>query len=82
MSEAQVATPEQEVQAQQFIEQAKQQAMQEIQQNMQIEIQMRVNALSAAVNLFEGSSVSAPEEVSKAATTFLKFLKQGEASNV
>ena len=81
MSEAQPATPEQEAGAQAIID-AKKQAYQDMQANMQIELQMRVNALSAAVNLFEGSSVSAPEEVSKAATTFLKFLKQGEASNV
>jgi len=82
MSDAQQATPEQEAQAQAFLDQARQQAMQEVQQNMQIEIQMRLNALSAAVTLYEGGSGEAAEEIAKTATTFLKFLKQGEVSNV
>jgi len=77
MSEAQQATPEQESQAQQFIEQAKQQAMQEIQQNMQIEIQMRTVALAEAVKAKkEGIGASA---ITESAEAFLKFLKTGEA---
>jgi rRNA processing protein Krr1/Pno1 len=77
MSEAKPATPEQQNQAQQFIEQAKQQAMQEIQQNMQIEIQMRGNSLSLAVNANEPGTD--PAIIAKTAEVFLKFLKQGAA---
>jgi hypothetical protein len=77
---AQPATSAQEAGAQAIIN-AQKQAYQDMQANMQIELQMRVAALTAAVNLYEGGSAVASEEVSKAATTFLKFLKQGEASN-
>lgn len=63
MSDSQQATREQ------------QERMQAAIQNAQIEIQMRVQALGAAVNASEGTA----EEVARAATVFLKFLKQGEA---
>ena len=77
MSEAQEATPEQQAQAGQFIEQAKQQAIQDIQQNMQIEIQMRSIALSEAVRAKkEGFGAVA---ITEAAEVFLKFLKTGES---
>jgi hypothetical protein len=79
MSDAQQATPEQHERMQAAIAEAQQRAAQEIQQNAQIEIQMRVQALSAAVNA--NTVGSEPETVAKAATVFLKFLKQGEASN-
>jgi len=75
MSEAQVATPEQEAQAQQFIAQAKQQAMQEVQQNMQIEIQMRGNSLNLAVQANEPGTD--PATIAKTAAVFLEFLKKG-----
>ena len=77
MSEAQAATLEQQNQAQEFIEQAKQQAMQEIQQNMQIEIQMRSNSLNLAVQANEPGTD--PTTIAKAATVFLEFLKKGAA---
>ena len=76
MSEAQQATPEQQERMQAVIKDAQQQAMQELQQNAQIEIQMRVQALGAAVN---ASASNTPEEIAKAATIFLGFLKKGEA---
>jgi len=50
MSEAQAATPEQQERMQAAIAEAQERAMQEVQQNAQIEIQMRVQALGAAVN--------------------------------
>ena len=75
---AQPATPAQEAGAQAIID-AQKQAYQDMQANMQIELQMRVAALTAAVNAKEDGDL--PESVSKAATLFLKFLKQGEASN-
>ena len=77
MSEAQAATPEQQSQAQEFIEQAKKQAMQEIQQNMQIEIQMRGNSLNLAVQANEPGTD--PVTIAKTATVFLEFLKKGAA---
>ena len=55
---------------------AQQKAIQDIQNNMQIEIQMRVQALGAAVNA--NNQGVEPEIVAKAASVFLKFLKQGE----
>jgi hypothetical protein len=75
---AQPATPEQREAAEDFIAKAKQQAMQEVQQNMQIEIQMRSNALSLAVEAHKGLI---PADITTTATTFLKFLKQGESFN-
>jgi hypothetical protein len=77
MSEAQQATPEQEAQAQAFIDQARQQAMQELQQNMQIELQMRGNALGMAVNA--NTAGTDPVTIAKTAQVFLEFLKKGEA---
>ena len=81
MSEAQAATPEQQSQAQEFIEQAKKQAMQEIQQNMQIEIQMRGNSLSLAVEAHKGVEFDNQSafEIARTAQTFLEFLKKGAA---
>jgi hypothetical protein len=79
MSEAQPATPAQEAGAQAIIE-AQKQAYQDMQANMQIELQMRVNALSAAINA-NAPGTATPEVIAATATTFLKFLKQGEASN-
>jgi hypothetical protein len=64
MSEAQVATPEQEAQAQQFIEQAKQQAMQEIQQNLAVQA---------------NEPGTDPATIAKTASVFLEFLKKGTA---
>jgi len=77
MSEAQAATPEQQERMQAAIAQAQEQAMRELQQNAQIEIQMRVQALGAAVNA--NNQGTEPETIAKAASVFLKFLKQGEA---
>jgi hypothetical protein len=77
MSEAQAATPEQQERMQAAIAQAQEQAMRELQQNAQIEIQMRVQALTAAVNANnQGAEASL---IASTANTFLKFLKQGEA---
>ena len=78
MSDSQQASPEQQERMQSAIKEAQERAMQEVQQNAQIEIQMRVQALGAAVTLFEGSALSAADDVAKSATIFLKFLKQGE----
>lgn len=77
MSEAQAATPEQQDRMNDAIRAAQEQAIQEVQRNAQIEIQMRVQALGAAVNATKDTAT--PEEISKAASVFLKFLKQGEA---
>lgn len=79
MSEAQPATQEQQKAAAEFIAKAKEEAMKEVQQNMQIEIQMRSNALSLAVEAHKGLT---PADITATAITFLKFLKQGEATNV
>jgi len=76
MSDSQQATPEQQERMQAAIVEAQERAMQEVQQNAQIEIQMRVQALGAAVN---ASASNTPEEIAKAATIFLGFLKKGEA---
>jgi deferrochelatase/peroxidase EfeB len=79
MSEAQVATVEQQERMQKAIAEAQQKAYQDMQQNAQLEIQMRMNALSAAVNA--NTPGTDPEVISQAASTFIKFLKQGEATN-
>ena len=76
MSDSQQATPEQQERMEAAVAEAQQRAMQEVQQNAQIEIQMRVQALGAAVN---ASASNTPEEIAKAATIFLGFLKKGEA---
>lgn len=77
MSEARQATPEQQERMQAAIAQAQEQAMREVQQNAQIEIQMRVQALGAAVNA--NAPGTEAESIAKTASVFLKFLKQGEA---
>jgi hypothetical protein len=79
MSEAQPATSEMHERMQQGIAEAQQKAYQDIQQNAQLEIQMRVNALSAAVNA--NTPGTDPKVISEAAATFIKFLKQGDVSN-
>jgi hypothetical protein len=76
MSEAQAATPEQQDRMNEAIKAAQEHAMREVQQNAQIEIQMRVQALGAAVNA--NNQGAEPEAIAKAASVFLKFLKQGE----
>ena len=76
MSDSQQASPEQQERMQSAIKEAQQQAVQELQQNAQIEIQMRVQALGAAVNA--NNQGTEPEAIAKAASVFLKFLKQGE----
>jgi hypothetical protein len=78
MSEAQVATPEQQERMKAAVAEAQQRAMQEMQQNLQIELQMRANALNMAVNANENTS-SDPEVITKAAAVFLEFLKKGTA---
>jgi hypothetical protein len=80
MSEAQQATQEQQERMQAAIAEAQQKAYQDMQQSAQLEIQMRVNALSAAVNA--NTPGTDPKVISEAATTFIKFLKQGEVTDV
>jgi hypothetical protein len=80
MSEAQQATPEQQERMQKAIADAQQKAYQDVQQNAQLEIQMRVNALSAAVNA--NTPGTNPQVISEAAAVFIKFLKQGEVTDV
>jgi len=77
----QEATPEQQARMQQIIEEARQLAQDEAQKNLQLEVQLRGNSLSAAVHAHEGTPLDALE-ITKTAVTFLKFLKQGEATNV
>jgi len=84
MSEAQVATPEQEVMAQ-AIQQAQKQAYEDVQKNAQFEVQMRGNSLSLAVeahkNFWEDLNSFDPKLITKTATVFLEFLKKGEVTN-
>lgn len=79
MSEAQIATQEQQERMQIAIAEAQQKAYQDMQQNAQLEIQMRVNALSAAVNA--NTPGTDPQVISEAAAIFIQFLKQGEVKN-
>lgn len=77
MSEAQVATPEQQDRMSEAIKAAQEHAIQEAQQNLQIELQMRNNSLSFAVNA--NAAGTDPAVITKTAQVFLEFLKKGEA---
>jgi hypothetical protein len=79
MSEAQAATPEQEVMAQ-AIQHAQKQAYEDIQRNAQLEVQMRGNSLSLAVEAHKESEGVDAAVITKTATVFLEFLKKGEVS--
>jgi len=77
--EAQPATPEQLEQAQRVqaaIQQAAQQAYKDVQRDAHLEINIRNSALDQAVKFYKG--IDNPEEVTKIAATFLKFLKTGD----
>jgi hypothetical protein len=82
MSEAQVATPEQEAMAQ-AIQQAQKQAYEDVQKNAQFEVQMRGNSLSLAVEAHKGVEFDNQSafEIAKTAVVFLEFLKKGEVTN-
>ena len=84
MSEAQVATAEQEAMAQ-AVQHAQKQAYEDIQKSAQLEIQMRGNSLSLAVeahkNFWDDLNSFDPTLVTKTATVFLEFLKKGEVTN-
>ena len=82
MLDARQATQEQQERMEAAIKDAQQQAVQEVQQNAQIEIQMRVQALGSAVEAHKKSIEyinGTAEDITKTASVFLKFLKQGEA---
>ena len=81
MSEAQVATPEQEAMAQ-AIQQAQKQAYEDVQKNAQFEVQMRGNSLSLAVEAHKNKELLPDADaIAKTAVVFLEFLKKGEVIN-